>query len=313
MKVPIEDVVQSLSLEILTDAGQSEIEFVTANIHRPGLFLAGYGDYFGHERMQILGWAEMSFLTDKFTPEERREKLDSLFGHLIPCLVIARGMEPPPELLPSAQKFRRPVFRTNLETTLFMQQASNYIEKLLAPQIVLHGVMVDISGLGVLLQGESGIGKSEIALELVERGHRLVADDAVEITRTKDNQLFATCPERIRHMMEIRGVGIIDVRRLFGIGSVLVSKTIDMVVKLEDWDPDKMYDRIGLVEETCEILGVRLPILTIPVQPGRHLGIVLEVAAHNQQLKSLGYNAAQEMVRRFHMPLKTNPGEEASS
>jgi len=300
MKAAIQDVVEALELEVLTLAGETEMEFETANIHRPGLFLAGHEAYFGMERMQVLGWAEMSFLTDKFDSAARREMLEALFRQPIPCLVIARGMEPPKELIEAAEKYHRPVFRSPWETTLFMQRAADYIERLLAPRIIIHGVMVDISGLGVLLLGESGVGKSEVALELVERGHRLVADDAVEITRTSETELTATCPERIRHMMEIRGVGIIDVRRLFGIGSVLVSKTIDMVVKLEDWDPDKVYDRLGLVEETHEILGVRKPILTIPVQPGRHLGIVLEVAAHNQQLKSMGYNAAQELVRRFN-------------
>jgi HPr kinase/phosphorylase len=209
-------------------------------------------------------------------------------------------MQPDKELLESAQRNGCPVLRSCMVTTSFALHATAYLERILSPHITRHGVLVDVNGVGLLLIGESGIGKSETALELVERGHRLVADDVVEISVVGEDQLIGTSPVSVRHFMEIRGVGIIDIRSMFGVGSVLVNKTIDLVVRLETWDNNKSYDRLGLDTEYIDILDVKIPIITVPVQPGRNLGVILEVAARNHQLKVMGYNAAQEINRRFN-------------
>jgi len=292
-----------LDLSILYDGDRDEVEISTASVNRPGLQLSGYLHYFATERVQIIGKVEMTYIQDHIPTESMKKVMEDMFSAPIPCVIICRGLEVPEELLAAAKKYKRPVLTSEAVTTKVILDVITYLEAELSPRITRHGVLVDINGVGMLITGESGVGKSETALELVKRGHRLVSDDVVEISRAARDQLVGTSPESIRHFMELRGIGIIDVRQMYGIGSVLISKTIDMVVELEIWDNEKMYDRLGLEEEYVTLLGVKVPYLVVPVRTGRNLGIILEVAASNQQLKALGYNAAKELEKRFSQPL----------
>ncbi len=295
MKIPVKQLTQALKLETIYAGESREIEFTTPELNRPGLALAGFFDYFASDRMQILGKHELTYLMTALDEDCRYHAMDALMATPLPCVVVCRGMDLPVGLKQLAVKYRRPLFRTQVQTNQFIHQATTYLNRELAPRESLHGVLVDVYGVGVLIIGDSGIGKSETALELLRRGHRLVADDLVEV-RKVDDTLSGTSPENIRHFMEIRGIGIINIRQLYGIGAVLLRKDIEMICRLEPWDPAKQYERLGLEESSTEVLGVTLPLLTVPVVPGRNIAIVIEVAARNRRLRLLGYSAAEELT-----------------
>src|SRR5690554_6767150 len=245
----------------------------------------------------------MSYLS-KLERDKKLEHLDEFFSADLPCVIVTRGMEIPKYIVDCAVKYNCPLLRSHKATTILMNKLVNYLDSELAPRITRHGVLLDVYGEGVLLMGESGIGKSETALELIKRGHRLVADDAVEIKKVAENRLIGDSPELIRHYMEIRGIGIIDIKAMYGVGAVINNKAIDMVVYLEFWDNNKEYDRLGLTEEYMEILGVKLPKVILLVRPGRNLAIIVEVAVRNWRLKNLGYNAAQELDNHLNAMLQ---------
>lgn len=297
-KVKVSELVQQFQLEVV--AGEEGLRRVieTDNLYRPGLEVAGYFAYYPSERVQILGKTELAFL-ETLTAEERRTRMERLCADNTPCFIITRGQEAPPELTEVANRKHVPVLRSNVATTTLQSRITNFLEKRLAPTATIHGVLVDVYGVGMLITGGSGIGKSETALELVKRGHRLVADDAVEIRQTADNLLYGSAPELIRHLLEIRGLGILNVMTLFGAGAVRTSKQITLVVRLEAWQPDKQYDRLGLEEETTRIIDTEVPLITVPVRPGRNLAVILEAAAMNFRLKRMGYNAALQFTNKL--------------
>lgn len=284
-----------LSLEILSAEGPDTMNITTAELNRPGLALTGFFDYFTADRVQIIGKQEMTYLLTALDDARRYAALDRLMAQPFPCLILSRGMEPPQGLMQLAVKHHRPVLRSDLSTSKLMVAVAAYLNMLLAPRLTAHGVLLDVYGVGLLITGASGMGKSETALELIRRGHRLVADDLVEIRRIGVDQLLGSAPQNIRHFMEIRGIGIINVREMFGIGSVMRQKAIELIAHLEAWDNTKQYDRLGLTEDLDEILEVKLPKLDVPVIPGRNLAIIMEVAARNQRLKNMGYNSAVEL------------------
>ena len=269
------------------------------DVNRPGLQLVGFFDYFDAKRMQLLGRVESTYL-EQISPEERRKRFDAFLAHDIPALVITRGMEPFPELMEMAEKYDRTILRTQETTTAFMGALIAALRNYLAPRITRHGVLVEVYGEGVLLLGESGVGKSETAIELVKRGHRLVADDAVEIKRVGVKRLVGSAPELIRHYIELRGIGVVDVQQLFGMSAVREDQDIDLVVNLEQWNDETMYDRLGLEQLYTVILDVKVPALTVPVKPGRNLAIIVEVAAMNNRHKKMGYNAAQAFTQQIN-------------
>lgn len=273
-------------------------EIRTADVNRPGLQLAGFYNYFDPERMQIIGRVESTYL-ETLTPDQRRERFEQFMRYNIIGLVICHGMDPFPECLEMAEKYDRNLFLVRKDTSEFMADLIAALSSYLAPRLTQHGVLVEVFGEGVLITGDSGVGKSETAIELVKRGHRLIADDAVEIKRVSAKSLVGSAPEIIRHYVELRGIGIVDVRRLFGMGAVKDTEKIDLVVTLEPWVQGKMYDRLGLEPQTTEILGIELPSLTIPVRPGRNLAVVLEIAAMNNRQKRMGYNTAEEFNKRL--------------
>ncbi|AJY75015.1 HPr(Ser) kinase/phosphatase [Paenibacillus beijingensis] len=297
-KVKVSEIVHQFQLEILTGEDGLRREITTDDLYRPALEMAGYFHYHPKERAQILGKTELAFI-QTLDAKERRDRLDRLCDDETPCILITRGLEPPLELIEQATKHRIPVLRSQVATTIFTSRLTNFLERKLAPTTTIHGVLVDVYGMGMLITGGSGIGKSETALELVKRGHRLVADDAVEIRQTSDNQLHGTAPELIRHLLEIRGLGIINVMTLFGAGAVRNNKRISVVVKLENWQQEKQYDRLGLDEETTSIIDTEIPLITVPVRPGRNLAVIIEVAAMNYRLKRMGYNAALQFTNKL--------------
>ena len=288
---------ESLCLECLVPPLQEEWDIRTSDTNRPGMQFCGYYAYFAYERPQIIGKVEMSYLED-LPPEDRCRILNRYFSYDIPCVVICRGMDAPAELLRIAREKRIPVYRSAEVTSKLAARMIHYLNRQLAPHVTRHGVLLDVYGVGVMLSGKSGVGKSEAALELIKRGHQLVADDVVDICRVADNRLIGTCPERIRHLMEIRGIGIIDIRAMYGISAVTISKTIDLILELEAWDDTRTYDRVGLQEDTLDILGVPVAHQMMPVRPGRNLAIIVEVAARNLSLKRMGYNAAVALNSR---------------
>ena len=288
------DFQQQLHLECLISPVHDEWDIHTPDLNRPGMQFCRFYEYFAFERPQVIGKVEMTYL-EKQSSEARRNILDTYFSYPIPCVIICRGMTPPPEMLEAAEKHQVPVYRSQQVTTKFTASAIVYLNRCLAPHVTRHGVLLDVYGVGILLAGKSGVGKSEAALELIKRGHQLVADDVVDICRIAENRLIGTCPAKIRHLMEIRGIGIIDVRAMYGVGSVSVSKTIDLVIELETWDENKAYDRIGIHDESVEIMGVSVPRHIIPVKPGRNLAIIVEVAARNLSLKRFGYDVSKEL------------------
>ena len=295
--IRVDDFVSALSLRTLCPSSKTEWGFVSAELNRPGLQFAGFYDHFAHERPQVIGQAEMSYL-DSLDSEVRRERLKKFFSYDVPCVIISRGMDAPEELLTLAHEYDVPVFQSDAVTTRFTLNAIIYLRQCLAPRATIHGVLMDVYGIGVLITGRSSVGKSEAALELIKRGHQLVADDVVDICKVSDDRLTGESPEMVRHLMEIRGIGIIDIKAMYGIGSVLMRKSIDMVIHLEKWDEQKEYERYGLNDEYTTIMDVKLPRIVMPVKPGRNLAIIIEVAARNFSLKRMGYSAAQELDRR---------------
>lgn len=296
--VKLSKIIEELSLEKLYYADEHDnIKIESADINRPGLQLAGFFEYFGVDRIQIIGKVEMTYLA-KFDSENRYKSLLALFSTGVPCVILARGMEPFPEMLQVAKACNIPFLRTAEDTSRFSSSLIAYLNVELAPMETMHGELVEVYGEGVLILGESGVGKSEAALELVKRGHRLVADDLVEVRRVSSKTLVGTAPEIIRHFIEIRGIGILDVKYLYGVGSVKMTESINLVINMEFWNPKKHYERLGTEELTTEILGITVPYLTIPVKPGRNLAVIIEVAAMNNRQKKMGYNAAQAFTQK---------------
>lgn len=304
--VPLQKLIQTFNLEVLyLPEDASTIAISTSEINRPGLQLSGFFDYFDNQRIQILGKSEFAFL-DQFDDAEREQRVGNYFATAPVALVITRNISPTDRMLRLAEKYRVALLRTAEGTSTFMAGLIAELNVELAPRITRHGVLVEVYGEGILLLGESGVGKSEAAIELIKRGHRLIADDAVEIRKVSNRTLVGSAPENIRHFMELRGVGIVNARRLFGIGAVKMTEKINMLVQLEPWDSNKVYDRMGMDDEYTDILGVDVPSLTIPVKPGRNLAIIIEVAAMNNRQKRMGYNAAQELLEKLGM---VDPGE----
>ncbi|NLU31798.1 MAG: HPr kinase/phosphorylase [Clostridiaceae bacterium] len=283
-----------------------DILVTSTDINRPGLQLDGFFEYFGNERVQVIGKVEMTYL-GRMTPEQRYNSLFALFSKGIPCVILARGMEPYPEMVEVARACKVPLLGTQEVTSRFVGNLISYLNVELAPMETMHGELVEVYGEGILILGESGVGKSETALELVKRGHRLVADDLVEVRRVSSKTLVGSAPEVIRHFVEIRGIGILDVKYLYGVGSVKMTESINLVVKMELWNPEKHYERLGVDEQYTEILGIKVPSLTIPVRPGRNLAIIIEVAAMNNRQRKMGYNAAETFTRRITEDMNKDP------
>ncbi len=295
----LSDVVKAFDLEVVFDTGDIEQRrILVADATRPGLQLAGYYDHFGPDRIQIMGNMEHAYL-EHLTPEARFNSLKVLFEKKIPALIITRDHKVHKELLDAAKQHPTPVLRTSEATSDIYSELIDFLKAELAPSVSMHGVLVEVNGEGILILGDSGVGKSETALEIVKRGHRLVADDQVEIRRVSETTLIGQAPEVIRHLIEIRGIGILDVKELYGVSSVKPQETIDFVINFELWDEKKTYDRLGLTDETTEILGVKVPSVTIPVGPGRNLAIIVEAAAINHRVNKMGFNAAQNLQSRL--------------
>ena len=294
----LKNMVETFNMEILHKGRDFDNTVVTiSDVNRPALQLVGFYDYFDDKRLQILGRGEMQFL-ERMTEAERTRVFNKLLSYPFPAMIVARDMEAPPELIQMANKHDRTLLRSAESTVDVTSKLIDYLNRAMAPQIARHGVLMNIYGQGVLILGDSGIGKSETAIELLKRGHRLVADDAVEIRRIS-NSLFGTAPEMIRHYIEIRGVGVIDVQQLFGMGAVQFDTEIDLVIQLEQWVDGKFYDRLGLGEEKYEMLEVELPIVTIPVRPGRNLAGIVEIATMKNRQMKYGYNSARDFVTQF--------------
>ncbi len=297
--VRLGEIIREFKLEVLCAAPDYEnVPLDTVDVNRPGLPLSGFFEHFDTRRLLLIGLTETTFL-EGMRPRQRRESFDRLLAYPVPALIITRGLEPFPECLEMAQKHQRTVLRTKVQTSAFMSALIGSLFNRLAPRVTRSGVMMEIYGEGVLLQGESGVGKSEVAIELIKRGHRLIADDAVEIKETIYGTLEATAPELIRRYMELRGIGVIDVSHLFGMGAIKIKQQIDLVIKLEPWDDNAVYDRLGLDSAFVELLGVQVPAITIPVKPGRNLASIVEVAAMNNRHRKMGHNAALELTQRM--------------
>ena len=297
--VKLGKLIREFRLEVLRGAaGYEDRPIRTENVNRPGLQLTGFFDYFDPNRIQIMGKVETTFV-EHMTHEERALCFDKLFGSGIPVMIISRNIDVFPECLAAAKKYNVPLLRTNEFTSTIVNALVASLKVSLAPRITLHGVLVEIYGEGVLLLGDSGVGKSETAIELVKRGHRLIADDAVEIKRVSDKTLVGTSPDVIRYFIELRGIGIVDVRRIFGVGSVKLTEKVELVINLEPWEEGKQYDRLGLEGQTTSILDITVPSLTIPVRPGRNLAVIIEVAAMNDRYKKMGFNAAKDLQDRM--------------
>ena len=297
--IPLSKVIEAFSLEtIFLPELPENIEINCARVNRPGLQMAGFYDYYEQARLQIIGKMENHFIMN-LSNEERAERIDNFFRSGPAGVIMTSNNPIPPEMLKSAEKYKVPLLRTNERTSEFMAALIGYLNVELGPRITRHGVLVEVYGEGILLLGDSGVGKSETAIELVKRGHRLIADDAVEIKRVSANTLVGQAPEIIRHYVELRGIGIVDVRRLFGMGSIKLTEKIDMVINLENWIEGKMYDRLGIDEQFTDILGIKVPSIVLPVRPGRNLSVVIEVAAMNNRQKRMGYNTAEEFNKRL--------------
>lgn len=302
--VRVSTLIEKMHLKNLTPTiNTDEVILRHPDINRPALQLTGYYDHFDNERVQIIGFVEQEYLA-QVTREERIKRYEALLGKGIPCVIFSRSFVPCQPVLDMAAEYGVPMLSSEQTTTDLMAEIIRWLKVELAPTIRIHGVLVDVYGEGVLITGESGIGKSEAALELVKRGHRLVSDDAVEIRKVSDVSLVGSAPDITRHFIELRGIGIIDVKTLFGVSSVKDSQGINMVIKLEEWDREKEYDRMGLEEQYTEYLGIRVVCNTIPVRPGRNLAVIVESAAINYRQKKMGYNAAKELYERFQRNLK---------
>lgn len=300
-KVLLTKVVKELSLEPLFLPDDYEnIQISSMDVNRPGLALTGYLDFFDKTRIIIFGKTEYSYLA-RFGGEQQRHVIENLFKLKPPAIIIARNLPEKDEILSTAKLYDIPVLRSPDSTSSLSASLVSFLSVELAPRITRHGVLVEVYGEGCLLIGDSGVGKSETAIELIKRGHRLIADDAVEIRRVSKTSLVGSSPDNIRHFIEVRGVGIINARRIFGMGAVKLTEKINMVINMELWDSTKVYDRMGLENEYMEILGIDVPVLTIPVKPGRNLAIIIEVAAMNNRQKKMGYNGAQELLQSLGM------------
>ncbi len=297
-ELKIDKIIEKMELKVLTPDIDTGDKVVTVpDINRPALQLTGFFDHFDSERVQVIGHVEAAYMEtlDKLT---RKERYEQLLSYNVPCIVFCRDEKPDAQMIEAARKYQIPLLQTSKTTSSFEAEIIRWMKVMLAPTISIHGVLVDVYGEGVLITGESGIGKSEAALELIKRGHRLVTDDVVEIRKVSDETLIGTAPEITRHFIELRGIGIIDVKTLFGVESVKETQGIDMVIHLEDWDKDKEYDRFGLEEEYTEILGNKVVCHNLPVRPGRNLAVIVESAAVNWRQKKMGYNAAKELYNR---------------
>ncbi len=296
--VKLSRIIERTGLKNLTENINTEKILVNeTDINRPALQLAGFFDNFDNHRVQIIGNVEYSYIS-KVYEDQGAEMIEKMFQKGIPCLVYCRDLQPCQKVIDLGEKYNIPVLSTSQETSAFTVKLIYVLNEELAPRISIHGVLVDVYGEGVLIIGESGIGKSEAALELIKRGHRLVSDDVVEIKRVGDNRLIGRAPEITRYFIELRGIGIIDVKTLFGVESVKETQRIDLVIKLEEWDREKEYDRLGLEENYTEFLGEKVVCHSIPIRPGRNLAIIVESAAVNYRQKKMGYNAAHELYRR---------------
>ena len=297
--VPLTTLVREFKLEVVYAATDYEsIQVTVEDVARPGLQLTGYFDHFEPMRLQVLGNAEVGYL-NKLTPEQRAVKFDRLLSYKMPALLIARNIQPDPTCLEMAKKHNVTLLSSKEATSTVVSAIISYLKAALAPRITRHGVLMEVYGEGLLLLGESGIGKSEAAVELLKRGHRMIADDAVEIRKVSDGSLVGTAPELIRNYVELRGIGIVNVAKLFGMGAVKAENEINLVVNIVPWNTQKVYDRLGLEDQYMEILDVKIPMNTIPITPGRNLAVTLEVAAMNNRQRKMGYNPAQEFTEQI--------------
>lgn len=296
--VKLKKIVEKLNLKNLTpNVDMADKSVVVPDINRPSLQLTGFFQHFASDRVQIIGYVEYTFLGGLST-EEKEKIYDMLLFYKIPCIIFSRSLKPDQMLLEKAEKANIPVFSTDMKTSAFTAEIVRWLNVELAPCISIHGVLVDVYGIGVLIMGESGIGKSEAALELIKRGHRLVSDDVVEIRKVSGETLVGRAPDITRHFIELRGIGIVDVKMLYGVQSVRETQNIDLVITLEEWDKEKEYDRLGLEQQYTEFLGNKVVCHQLPIRPGRNLAIIVETAAINHRQKSMGYNAAQELYKR---------------
>ncbi|MBE6670820.1 MAG: HPr(Ser) kinase/phosphatase [Ruminococcaceae bacterium] len=296
--VSLNRIIEEFQLETLYIPEDRKVLVESSDISRPGLPLTGYFGYFDPLRIQILGKTEYGYLED-FSHEERLEKLNAFFEHKPVAIVVTTNLEINDEMIQMAKKHDVPLLRTDWRTSEFTANIISSLKVSLAPRITRHGVLVEVYGEGMLIIGDSGVGKSETAIELVKRGHRLIADDAVDIKKVSSKTLVGSAPDIIRHYAELRGIGVVDVRRIFGMGAVKETEKIDMIINLEHWVDGKMYDRFGLEAEYTDIMGIKVPTTTIPVNPGRNLAIILEIAAMNNHQKKMGYNTAEEFNKRL--------------
>ena len=308
--IPLSKIIHELQLETaFLPKSADDILIQSRDVVRPGMELNGYHEYFDPNRIAVLGRAEM-YMLESLKPERRAMALDSYLSLKPPAVIVARGIDPGKDFMEIAKTYHVPVLRTTESTSNVVASLVAYLNVELAPRITRHGVLVEVYGEGILLVGDSGVGKSETAIELIKRGHRLIADDAVEIRRVSSKSLVGQSPENIRHFIELRGIGIINARRIFGMGAVKLQDKIDMCINLEIWDATKVYDRMGMDSEYTEILGIKVPVMTIPVKPGRNLAIIIEVAAMNNRQKKMGYNAAYELLSALGMDASMMPHEE---
>ena len=297
--VKLEELVKEYNLKNLTPSiDLSKTTLSHLEVNRPALQLSGFFEYFSCERIQIIGLVEHSYIYT-LTKEEKEKIFEKICSYKLPCIVFCRNLEPPKELIKISLKNNIPIFQTDLSTSEFESEVIRWLRVQLAPRVTMHGVLVDIYGEGVLIIGESGVGKSETALELIKRGHRLVADDAVEIKKVSNTTLVGSCPEVIKYFIELRGIGIINVKQMFGVQAVKDTKALDLIIKLESWEKGKVYDRLGLSEEHMDILGNKIVCQTLPVRPGRNLAMICEAAAVNIRQKKMGYNSAQVLNDRI--------------
>ena len=308
--IPLSKVIKELGLrELHLPKSADEIFIRSRDVNRPGLELNGFCDYFDPARITILGRSEMAML-NAWGEERKAQAVESFFSLRPPTVIVARGIQPCPTMLEAAERYDIPLLSSQDSTSSLVAGLVSYLNVELAPRVTRHGVLVEVYGEGILLVGDSGVGKSETAIELIKRGHRLIADDAVEIRRVSNKSLVGQAPENIRHFIELRGIGIINARRIFGMGAVKLTEKIDMCINMELWDATKVYDRMGIDSEYAEILGIRVPVMTIPVKPGRNLAIIIEVAAMNNRQKKMGYNAAHELLSALGMDASMMPHEE---
>lgn len=306
--LPLSSVVDKFQFEKLNESTDFEDILVSStDINRPALQLVGFFDYFDDKRLQILGKVELTYL-EQYGYDKRYKSLEPLFSSDVPAIIITRGMQVGPEMFELAEKYNKTLLRTEDSTSSLMSSLISYLNVQLAPRITRHGVLVEVYGEGILIMGESGVGKSEAAIELLKRGHRLVADDAVEIKRVSNTTLVGSSPEIIRHFVELRGIGVIDVKEIFGMGAVKDTESINLIIHLEQWEEGKHYDRLGMVDEYTNVMGINIPSMTVPVKIGRNIAVIIEVAAMNNRQKRMGYNAALELNNRLMKRMEEQMG-----